>query len=374
MTEESLAAAALSVLNDRYLIPSVDPHYTLPADIPLELSGEAVRARLCMFTDDRGREMAMRPDLTLPVALREVDRRLRGEQGFYYYIYAGRAFRLPAAPDDPLEFTQVGFEEFGLDSWTADDVRPFYNVRLMLDACAVSPTAVVTGDLAIFPAVIDALGLPEVIRDLLKRAFRQEGGVAELLAATPEPLDADIAAVLDADEPETALRACLAQRNITMIGTRSEAEIIAGLRARAEAASAGGIPAEARRVLEDFGRINCPVTMAASAVSDLAGTHSLTGLDEVIQMLYQRNALMIDREIIDPDTATFRSGFGRRFTYYDGFVFEVLGANLTARQPIAAGGRYNGLIRALSGGKVSSNGIGGVMRPDRVLRALGAGA
>jgi ATP phosphoribosyltransferase regulatory subunit len=50
------------------------PDYVLPADIPLELSGEAVRARLCVFTDNRGAEMAMRPDLTLPVAQREAAR------------------------------------------------------------------------------------------------------------------------------------------------------------------------------------------------------------------------------------------------------------------------------------------------------------
>ena len=73
-------------------------------------------------------------------------------------------------------------------------------------------------------------------------------------------------------------------------------------------------------------------------------------------------------------TAEFRSGFARRFTYYDGFVFEVLADRLSPAQPVAAGGRYDGLISGLSSGRVSATGIGGVVRPDRMLRVRRAGA
>ena len=69
------------------------------------------------------------------------------------------------------------------------------------------------------------------------------------------------------------------------------------------------------------------------------------------------------------ETGKFRSGFGRRFTYYDGFVFEIFAGALSERQPIAAGGRYDGLIAGLSGGRARTSGIGGVVRPDRVIRA-----
>ena len=70
----------------------VDPDYILPSDIPLELSGEAVRARLCVFTDHRGNEMVMRPDLTLPVAGMEAARLASGVNGPKAYCYAAEAF------------------------------------------------------------------------------------------------------------------------------------------------------------------------------------------------------------------------------------------------------------------------------------------
>ena len=67
MTPEQIAETASDVFARTGARP-VDPAYVLASDVPLELSGEAVRARLCVFTDHRGNEMVMRPDLTLPVA------------------------------------------------------------------------------------------------------------------------------------------------------------------------------------------------------------------------------------------------------------------------------------------------------------------
>jgi ATP phosphoribosyltransferase regulatory subunit HisZ len=40
-------------------------------------------------------------------------------------------------------------------------------------------------------------------------------------------------------------------------------------------------------------------------------------------------------------------GFGRPFGYYDGFLFEVRSAALAADAPVAAGGRYDGLLGRL---------------------------
>ncbi len=374
MTEAELKAAALGVIAARYSQPPTDPDYILPADIPLELSGEAVRARLCLFTDDRGHEMSMRPDLTLPIALGEVERRLGGNNHLQTYTYAARAFRLPATPDDPLEFTQVGFEEFGADRWGADDVRPFYNVMLALEACGVRPSFVVTGDLAILPAVADALGLPEAVSGLIKRAYRQEGGVSALLASPPAPLAPEVAAILEAAEPEAALQAHMAERNMLMIGARSTGEILEGLKARAAAVAAGGIPAEASQVLEAIGHVRCPLGEAADKIAAFARTQGLGGLDEPVERLAKRAALMIERGIAGPGKAIFRSGFGRRFTYYDGFVFEILTEGLSPAQAVAAGGRYDGLLSSLSGGRVSANGIGGALRVDRLVRARRAAA
>lgn len=355
----------------------VDPDYILPSDIPLELSGEAVRARLCVFTDHRGNEMVMRPDLTLPVAGMEAARLVSGTNGPKAYCYAAEAFRLPAAAGDPMEFTQVGFEWFGRDSTPYEDAEAFALVHEAVRDCDVLPMAINTGDLAVFPAFIDALGLPRVTADLLKRAFRQEGGVRALVEAEPVPIDADLVPTLEAatpEEAEAAFRAALQARGTPLIGTRSVAEIIGGLRARAAALAAGGLPDTVRDVIGALAAVNCTATEAADQLDAIAVRYSLPRTSAIIDRVARRMELI--REMLPELKAIcrFRSGFGRRFTYYDGFLFETLAANLTDRQPIASGGRYDGLVSGLSNGKAEATAIGGVVRPDRVLRAKGRGA
>lgn len=373
MKHDALVAVARAVVETAGGTP-IDPDYVLPADIPLELSGEAVRARLCVFQDYRGADMAMRPDLTLPVAQREAARRAAGEGGAKTYTYAARAFRIPVAPDDQLEFTQVGLERFGHEASAEADAELFALIHRAVEACGVAPSGVIMGDLAIFPAFIDALGLPGVTADLLKRAFRQEGGVRAVLDAASRPLEPDVAVVLSAADPVAALGNLLSERNIPMAGGRSLAEIVEGLKARCAAIEAGGLSQATRDVLLALREVDCPLGEAAGTLSALAETHGLGAVPGAIAALKARAEAILARVPAAAQTARFRTGFGRRFTYYDGFVFEILAPGLELTQPVAAGGRYDGLLTGLSGGKVSATGIGGVVRPDRMVRVRRAGA
>ena len=63
----SQAAAALARIA-RASGVRAEPQTLIPAEIVLELSGEAVRSRLCIFTDASGKEHCLRPDLTTPIA------------------------------------------------------------------------------------------------------------------------------------------------------------------------------------------------------------------------------------------------------------------------------------------------------------------
>lgn len=368
MSHDALVAVARAVFEAAGGTP-IDPDYVMPADIPLELSGEVVRARLCVFTDNRGAEMVMRPDLTLPVAQREAARLSAEGASAKTYTYAARAFRLPAAADDPFEFTQVGLERFGYARAPEADAELFALVHRAVEACGVRPSSIVTGDLAIFPAFIDALGLPPVSTDLLKRAFRQEGGVRAVLDAAANPLEPEVHAVLDAPEPEGALQALLTARSIPLAGGRSLAEIVSGLNAKRAAIAAGGLPADARAAILALREVECPLADAPGILGALANSHGLTGAGDALEAFAARVEKVLSRVGSARRTATFRSGFGRRFTYYDGFVFEILADGLTPAQPVAAGGRYDGLIAGLSGARVASTGIGGVVRPDRMIRA-----
>ena len=57
-------------------------------------------------------------------------------------------------------------------------------------------------------------------------------------------------------------------------------------------------------------------------------------------------------------------GFGRPFGYYDGFLFEVRSAALPDDAPVAAGGRYDGLLGRLQP-YADAPAVGCMVRPGR---------
>ncbi|MEQ9315638.1 MAG: ATP phosphoribosyltransferase regulatory subunit, partial [Henriciella sp.] len=211
----------------------VDPPIIMPANQPLELSGEAVRARLCVFTGENGEECALRPDLTLPLAIAQAELGVSAET---VKRYAARAFRLPVVAGDPMEFTQIGFERYGAPSTPDVDAESFALVCGAAASAGVSESETRLGDLSIFPAFVDALGLAPGLAEALKRAFRQAGGVSALLAAKPSKPVHGLAARLkgaSAEEAKAIVSDIFALSGIQAQGTRTLDEIVEGLLAQA---------------------------------------------------------------------------------------------------------------------------------------------
>ena len=347
----------------------VDPPTLMDASVPLELSGEAVRSRLCIFTNHEGREQALRPDLTLPVAKQEAERRAGGGNGEQRYRYNARAYRLPSAPGQPLEFTQIGAERFGGPSSAEADADMFALVAQAAEASGVTTGTAWFGDLAVFPAFVDALGLAETTAAALKRAFRQAGGVSALLNGETANSNAGLAARLigaSREEAEAVVRDVLGVSGIEPVGTRTLEEIVSGLMAKAASASAGGIPDEARQILKSVLAVEARPEAVCDTLSEIAAKAGLSSAAGAIGKVQERFDLIIKAAPNFLETAKFGTPFGRRFNYYVGFVFELFTPGASASEPFASGGRYDSLIDKLSGGDVNATGIGGVIRPDRM--------
>src|SRR5205085_4118653 len=75
----------------------LDPPVLQPADIFLDRSGEEIRRRTFLLNDAEGRELCLRPELTIPVCRMHLER----GGGFPARIsYHGPAFRMRARADE----------------------------------------------------------------------------------------------------------------------------------------------------------------------------------------------------------------------------------------------------------------------------------
>ena len=112
-------AEALIASYERTGYGRVDPAILQPAEPFLDLSGEEIRKRMYLTTDAEGRELCLRPDLTIPVSCEYLASRNAGQpEGF---CYLGSVFRDRAA--QPAEFLQAGIESFGRADKAAADAE-----------------------------------------------------------------------------------------------------------------------------------------------------------------------------------------------------------------------------------------------------------
>ncbi|MEP7211305.1 MAG: ATP phosphoribosyltransferase regulatory subunit, partial [Alphaproteobacteria bacterium] len=343
--------------------PRIDPPTLMPVEIILELSGEAVRSRLCTFTDAAGEELCLRPDFTTPIA-RQV---ASGDLPAARYHAFGPVYRLPpVGSDEAVEHLQIGFEWFGAKAAPEEDAEAAAVALEAASAGGVAQAIVRFGDVALFRAVVEALPFSPQWRARLRKSFSRRRGPRELLASAgagePEtsPLAMRIAAMSEADATRV-VEQMLAEMDVTPVGGRGPEQIIARLRDKA----ADRAPdAATSALLVRYLDLTAP---AGDSVAALGAFMRSAGLDigpalEIYRRRLQRLATLKPPFWAD---AAFSAEAGRRFDYYDGFVFELVRPTALDR-PLVSGGRYDGLIGRLSGGVRNASAIGAALRVDRL--------
>jgi ATP phosphoribosyltransferase regulatory subunit len=319
-----------------------------PAEPFLDLSGEDIRRRMYLTSDAQGRELCLRPDLTIPVALDYLNSPAAGKPAGYCYL--GPVFRQRGGAVG--EFLQAGIESFGRKDYAAADAEM---LALGLEACGqygVAAPEIRMGDVALFAALVGALDLPPAWRRRLVKDFNRKANLASDLdalvqdAAKGRPQYQGVLAALAGSDPAAAhalVTDLLSISGITTVGGRSVDEIADRFLEQAALGGATGIPGEIRTVIERFLAIAGDPDEAAVELRALADD-SGTAMDPVIDLFESRTGFLAARGV-DVARIRFSTAFGRGLDYYSGFVFELHHA--AAERQLVAGGRYDGLLMRL---------------------------
>ncbi len=363
---------------------AVAPAVIQPADVFLDVIGEALRARTYVFTDPDGAELCLRPDLTVPACrlhiARHADPATRAK-----YCYNGSAFRFQpqgAGAAHPREFRQAGIERFGDTDREAADAETIALIVKALEAAGLKNWSLHIGDLGLFRAVLNAAQLPARWQKRLAEAFWQpEAFRTELKRLTTAPSAAashipdDLISRLEAgDKLSNALilQAYYDERGIEIIGTRTLLEIAGQLTEQAADLAAKPLDAAAAHLIEAYVAVAGPARTAGEKTADLLrGTPNGSA---AALSAYDRRLAVLANAGIDLARVTFSAEFGRNLEYYTGLVFEVRAPGLSSDSPVAGGGRYDGLLRA-AGANADVPAVGAAIHTERLLSVLaGAGS
>src|SRR5260370_31140455 len=152
----------------------VEPAILQPAEPFLDLSGEDIRKRMYLTVDPQGRELCLRPDLTIPVSRDYLASPQAGKPAGFCYL--GPVFR--HRENETSEFLQAGIESFGRTDIAAADAEM---LALGLEATGhygLAAPEIRLGDIGLFTALIAALDLAPAWKRRLIKDFNHKSSLA----------------------------------------------------------------------------------------------------------------------------------------------------------------------------------------------------
>jgi ATP phosphoribosyltransferase regulatory subunit len=326
----------------------IEPPVLQPAEPFLDLSGEDIRRRMFLTTAPDGRELCLRPDLTIPVSRDYLASPEAGKPAGFCYLGAVFRHREGAA----AEFLQAGIESFGRADKAAADAEM---LALGLEATTqygVSTPDIRMGDVGLFAAFIAALDLAPVWKRRLIKDFNRKSSLAhDLDQLTLAPANGSkeyqgVLAALAGSDPKAAhalVTDLLSIAGIATVGGRSVAEIADRFLEQAALNAPSRLPRETRALIERFLSLKGDPDDAAGELRALAGDAKIS-FGPALDLFETRTGFLAARGI-DVRAIQFSTAFGRGFDYYTGFVFEL--HDQRGKSALVAGGRYDGLLTRL---------------------------
>jgi ATP phosphoribosyltransferase regulatory subunit len=347
-TDADSRAQALVASYTRADYTRIAPAVLQPAEPFLDLSGEDIRRRMFLTTDPDGRELCLRPDLTIPVSRDYLASPQAGKPAGFCYL--GAVFRHRHGATS--EFLQAGIESFGRSDKAAADAEM---LALGLEATTqydISAPEIRIGDVGLFSAFVAALDLAPVWKRRLIKDFNRKSSLKhDLEQMTLAPANGSkeyqgVLAALAGSDPKAAhhlVTDLLSIAGIATVGGRSVAEIADRFLEQSALNAPTRLPRETRALIERFLSIAGDPDDAAGELRALAADAKIA-LGPALDLLEMRTGFLAARGV-DVRAIKLATDFGRGFDYYTGFVFEL--QDVHGQRPLVAGGRYDGLLTRL---------------------------
>jgi histidyl-tRNA synthetase len=270
-------------------------------------SGEGIKDQIYHFQDKGGRDLALRPELTAPVArmyIKELQKTPKPVKMYYF----GSCFRYERPQAGRFrQFWQFGCELIGGKS-PGSEAEVISMAAHCLDELGIEDFEIHIGNLGILRNILNDANIIGEMQDQVM-AVIDKGEVEELRTLLNS---------IDVDDSSKELL-------LKLIGMQGDSSILPDVEAL----------------------INC-------------SEHACNALFELENLLKSLEAFGFSNYIVN-------LGIARGLDYYTGTVFEIYVHGLGAQKQISGGGTYN-LIEVFGGEKVESTGF--AFGFDRVMEAL----
>ena len=325
-----------------------------PTELFLRKAGGELASRMYSFTDTGNSSVSLRPEFTSPIMRHYLEH--AEEIGLpARWQYAGSVFRYEEDGQGSGQFTQVGAELLGSSSVMAD-VELLGLAARIPSQLELSGVQIKVADLDVVQSVLNAVGVSErastfIIGSMsqLKEGRKAVPAVMEqarnLHLAAGESRDDSLSQAitgLDDNQSKRVLQGLLNWSAVDQFGQRGPDEVVDRLLRKLRGGDRVTTLSRALELISDMAGIRGEPLASLAALRAVvaeagADTAAVDRFDEFLQLV-QTEPGIAQNLIID-------LGLVRGLAYYNGLVFEV--THPSSPTPLAGGGRYDGLARAL---------------------------
>ena len=316
----------------------IDLPSVIEADHIVQRSGENFRKFIFSFTDQAGKEICLRPDLTIVSCLRYLENNLKGKEKIFY---SGQAYRKSQNKKDSIIREQVGFEIIGSKDEKSDD-REIINTSLKsLQNIKYTSGTLTIGNVEIFKLLISKLEIPSRWKLRLLRHFWREDYFNELLKRLETNADID---PIEVEVDKKKFLNLLKKDPSTIIAGRSIGEILKRFDTKIKDPRKASKGKKVSKIIRSFLKIKCPINDAAKELNRFFKNNK-------INLIVDQKYFPISSNKVSKLNVMFSTSFGRQLEYYTGMVFKIDIKSNSKIVNYVNGGRYDGLISDLGSQK-----------------------
>jgi ATP phosphoribosyltransferase regulatory subunit len=312
----------------------IDLPSVIEADHIVQRSGENFRKFIFSFTDQEGKEICLRPDLTIVSCLRYLENNLKGKEKIFY---SGQAYRKSQNKKDSIIRNQIGFEILGSKDEKNDDKEIINTSLKSLQNLKYSSGTLTIGNVEIFKLLISKLEIPARWKLRLLRHFWRDEYFNDLLKRLETNADID-PTVVEVDKKKYL--DLLKQDSKTMIAGRTIGEILKRFDTKMKDPRTASKGKKVSKIIRSFLKIKCPINNAAKELNKFFKKNK-------INLVVDQKYFPISNNKISKLNVVFSASFGRQLEYYTGMVFKIDINSKSKNRNIINGGRYDKLISDL---------------------------
>jgi len=337
LSEKILRSIRSRGFNNITLDPVLETKYIL------QRSGENFKKFLFSFYDINGKELCLRPDLTISSVIRFIQNKKNNKEKVFY---SGEAFRKTYQKKDSIIKNQIGYEILGSKNKQKDDKEIIDTAVKILKNINFKKAVLKIGNVELFNLLIEKLDIPKRWKNRLKRYYWNENYFNELLKRLETNSDIDPVFV---ETDKSRYQKMRKENQNKIIAGRTYKEVLDRFNMKIKDPRKSSAGKKNTNIIKQFLRIKCPLEKAPKILNSFFKKNR-------INIIVGKGFFPLNKNNNKNLKLEFSASNGREVEFYSSMIFSVEVRIKSKFTNFISGGRYDHLTTNLGFKKVSAVG------------------